>query len=841
MGETEAYISANHHFPFDELFGLLREQGFSFGIDTCEMLHYVLMKAIDAGDLERLDQWLCPVVAHSPEEQATFLELYKRLIILFVEKRSQAAAEKQKQVPKPGGAISPEPTPLPEAGSSNTPEAQPFLQEEKRIVASLKSRQRGGSPSIERFVAMTEIASEPRMVRVVRQLRYTTSSGRKFFDIDKTIRKAAAHAGGMPRPIYAPRLRHIEYLMLIDRHNSRDHQAHLYNTIYETLKGNNIFVERFYFDNSPMLCRNERYPGGIALTELLSQYEHAALMMFTDGLQYIDTWEVKRFAWTEMFRHWQRRYFFTPVSPALWGERERLLQELFPLVLPMSVEGLQVVAADLSQGVATEFDKLNYWQESVDYTLVPVRTEDKTLDFIGLFFRQPVKRWIAACAIYPELNWNLTLALGKMVGEWYPEEHGGQLNSYRQLSQLLRLEWFRLGRIPDRFRCELLVNETWLKRSEVSAVCHFLYEQLSQNIPLEGDSDQAGRSLQLAVYDLLGETDGELAAEKANTVNELLARSRSLPDIVTLHVIKQRYDSPIYFPIPDHLLQRLGVDPEKLRGKRKIPANFVHISGGRFSMGSPETEVSRSDNETLHEVEVSDFWMCRYVVTVKEFRDFIKTTGYRTDAEEKNSSYIWNGKEWKDTEGVNWRHDVSGKERGENEDNHPVIHVSWNDAVAFCKWMTEKTGKKFRLPTEAEWEYACRAGKSTPFNTGESLTTKQANYNGKYPYNGNPEGEYREKTLPVESFEPNKWGLYNMHGNVWEWCSDWYEADYYKECKKDGVVKDPEGPKPESGSHRVLRGGSWNNNAEYCRSAYRCNDTPGYRNSYVGFRLVFVP
>ncbi len=829
MGETKAYISANHHFPFDELFGLLREQGFSFGVDTCEMLHYVLIKAIDAGDLERLDQWLCPVVAHSPEQQATFLELYKRLIIPLVEKRSPAAAEKQ--VSKSGGAIQPEPTPSPEAGSSNTSEAQSFLQDEERIVASLKSRQRSGSPSIERFVATTEMASEPRMVKVVRQLRYTTSSGRQFFAIDKTIRKAAAHAGGMLRPIYAPRLRHIEYLMLIDRHNSRDHQAHLYNTIYETLRGNNIFVERFYFDNSPMLCRNERYPGGIALTELLSQYEHAALMMFTDGLQYIDTWEVRRFDWTEMFRHWQHRYFFTPVSPALWGERERLLQELFPFVLPMSVEGLQVVAADLSQGVATEFDKLKYWQESVDYTLVPVRTEDKTLDFIGLFFREPVKRWIAACAIYPELNWNLTLALGKMLGEWYPEEPGASLNSYRQLSQLLRLEWFRLGRIPDRCRRELLENETWLTRSEFNAVCRFLYEQLSQNIPLEGDSDHAGRSLQLAVYDLLAEPDRDLATEKAKKVNELLARSRSLPDIVTLHVINQRDLSPIYFDIPDHLLQRLGVDPDQLRNKSKVSATFVHIRGGRFSMGSPETEVSRSDDETLHEVEVSDFWMCRHAVTVGEYLQFARQT------ESHYPEWLEVGSEYNIETGSNDYYKKFGNAL--TGDHYPVVGVSWDDAVAYGEWCSKKTGKTYRLPTEAEWEYACRAGTTTPFSTGENLTTEQANYNGNYPYNGNPKGEYREKTVAVESFEPNNWGLYNMHGNVWEWCNDWFVSDYYKECKSKGVVKDPKGP--ETGSPRVLRGGSWYCLAESCRSAYRRNRTPGSRDSDVGFRLVFVP
>ena len=267
--------------------------------------------------------------------------------------------------------------------------------------------------------------------------------------------------------------------------------------------------------------------------------------------------------------------------------------------------------------------------------------------------------------------------------------------------------------------------------------------------------------------------------------------------------------------------------------------NFLLVHGGRFLMGSPETEVERSDNEILHEVEVSDFWICKYALTVGEFRAFIKSTDYRTDAEKQNSSRIFDGKEWKEKEGVNWRHGVSGKERLADEENHPVLHVSWNDARASCEWFSKKTGKHFRLPTEAEWEYACRAGEKTPFNTGENLTTEQANYDGNYPYQGNPKGKYRQKTVAVESFEPNKWGLYNMHGNVREWCSDWYGGDYYKECMKKGVARNPEGP--AKGSYRVLRGGSWNGNARYCRSAYRFYATPGLRRSNVGFRLVFVP
>ena len=125
------------------------------------------------------------------------------------------------------------------------------------------------------------------------------------------------------------------------------------------------------------------------------------------------------------------------------------------------------------------------------------------------------------------------------------------------------------------------------------------------------------------------------------------------------------------------------------------------------------------------------------------------------------------------------------------------------------------------------------------FNTGENLTTDQANYDGNYPYNNNTKGQFRENTVPVDSLVPNAWGLCNMHGNVYEWCSDWYGQNYYDECRAKGIVENPAGP--ETGSNRVLRGGSWYINAGLCRSAYRRYASPDYRFSYSGFRLAFVP
>ena len=249
------------------------------------------------------------------------------------------------------------------------------------------------------------------------------------------------------------------------------------------------------------------------------------------------------------------------------------------------------------------------------------------------------------------------------------------------------------------------------------------------------------------------------------------------------------------------ILATFLVSAFSLSAQTKPTIKWASIPAGTFMMGSPASEVDRGDDEIQHEVKLSAFKMSAYEVTFEQYDVFCVAT-----QREKPSDEGWG--------------------RGKR----PVINVSWDDATAFAKWMG------CRLPTEAEWEYACRAGSTTPFNTGSNLTTNQANYNGNYPYSNNALGIYREQSTEVGSFVPNAYGLYDMHGNVWEWCYDRY--DYYPSRSQTN----PRGPRHitsgSEGDDRVYRGGSWNLFAAHCLTAARnYSDDPIGRND-IGFRLV---
>jgi formylglycine-generating enzyme required for sulfatase activity len=248
---------------------------------------------------------------------------------------------------------------------------------------------------------------------------------------------------------------------------------------------------------------------------------------------------------------------------------------------------------------------------------------------------------------------------------------------------------------------------------------------------------------------------------------------------------------------------------------------MVFVKGGTFQMG---IEDGGDDEKPIHSITVSDFYIGKYEVTVAEFEKFIKAAGYKTDAEKEGYSYIWIDK-WEKMEGVYWKYDAEGNQKLRSDYNHPVIHVSWNDATAYCKWLKETTGKGYRLPTEAEWQYAAGGG-----NKSKGYTYSGSNTIGNVAwYYKNSDS----KTHPVGQKSSNELGIYDMSGNVWEWCSDWYGSDYYKNSSSNN----PKGA--NSGTYRVLRGGAWDGSPASCRIADRSISTPAYRYNNVGFRVVF--
>ena len=266
----------------------------------------------------------------------------------------------------------------------------------------------------------------------------------------------------------------------------------------------------------------------------------------------------------------------------------------------------------------------------------------------------------------------------------------------------------------------------------------------------------------------------------------------------------------------------------------KDSAVMLLIPAGDFMMGSPD---GREDERPVHHVSLDSFYLDKYEVTNRLFQSFVRETAYVTTAEEEGrAAGVTSGGEWEVIPGANWLR-PEGRETvfESHREEHPVVSVSWYDADTYCRW----AGK--RLPTEAEFEYALRAGTQTIYwwGDGSPAPQRRANVADESAKRQFPElpivtgyDDGYERSAPVGSFDPNPWGLHDMIGNVTEWTADWYEEDYYR----NSPDRNPIGP--FSGKYKVLRGGSWHNGPLGVRSGYRRSSQPGYRYDHFGFRCA---
>jgi formylglycine-generating enzyme required for sulfatase activity len=259
---------------------------------------------------------------------------------------------------------------------------------------------------------------------------------------------------------------------------------------------------------------------------------------------------------------------------------------------------------------------------------------------------------------------------------------------------------------------------------------------------------------------------------------------------------------------------------------------LVPVKGGCYWMGD-WLAIERQSLNPVHEVCVDDFLIGKHAVTRRDFEQFVLDTGYRTEAEKTGGCYGWTGSKWKKKKSITWRNAGFAQ-----DDRHPVVCVSWNDSAAFAEWLSAKTGRKYRLPSEAEWEYAARSGGKQEQYAGfsdEGRAYLYANFCDKncvFDHKTPDQDDGNTYTAPVGSYKPNGSGLYDMTGNVWQWTNDWYGERYYGRSPKEN----PKGP--DSGQYRVLRGGSWLYEPINSRATHRFWSSPSLPCNDFGFRLA---
>jgi formylglycine-generating enzyme required for sulfatase activity len=648
-----------------------------------------------------------------------------------------------------------------------------------------------------------------------RQLQQREETGMSRLDPAGSIMATIGNCG-VPAWCEKQMTRPPEYLFLIDVPDHNEHYSQFMAMLVAGLNkeaGFGGFCKVFYYHHDPRICYEE--PGGrwYYFVDLVDKWHQCRLVLCGEGQELLDPFSGAPASWLDLFTCFEQRFFLTTVKPGDWGLIELALARVF-FVLPASFAGLEALPGFPGQFSGQNLKKWvaqDKHGQQWDKNLEDLKELEAWLGDAELL------DWLCCCAVYPDIHWNITLHLGLSLFK-------GKMNE-AALLKLIGLPWFRQGSMSEEMRRQLIGK---LAPEKISAVRQLIIKLLEESKPESGSEAANQYKLYVAAntYELSKKKRKDrkiLRQELASIPQHLLNR-----DLTFIHLL-EGFSGVLGFILPQrfyHWFFERGLPLFGLRtgirvtvavvcagmtavllpvpqlpvamGSGQIVFDFVHIPDGAFLMGSPKGEKGRFDNETQHQVTLTkEFYLQQTEVTQAQ---------------------------WQAVMGNNPSHFLQcGSEC-------PVEQVSWEDVQQFVTRLNEKSRDTFRLPTEAEWEYAARAGTTGPFSFGECLTTDQANYDGNLPLGGCPEGEYREQPIPVGSLKkPNNWGLHDMHGNVWEWVQDWY-GGYGTDAM------DPKGP--ESGSFRVIRGGSWFNDAWYCRAADRLRFGPGGRNFNLGFRLV---
>ena len=730
--------------------------------------------------------------------------------------------------------------------------------------------------------------------RLARILHQRLPGEQMRLDIPATVQRSIERLG-YAELCYQPVQQVPEYLVLIDLPYGRDHHSHLADSLFKALREEDLHVHRFFYHRNPRICFVEVDGERVFVQDLQARYGACRLLLIGDGDALLDPVSGMAEDWVELFETWQQRALLTPVSPAQWGAREiQLAHEFVILPASLDGLNSILVYFEEQRGEslrerkqrdredplpdlpdsgevsAAQVQALRAWLEKTDSNAASNTIRDN-----GLF------RWVCTCAVYPELHWDLTLYLAGL--DCLPDD----LLTEDKLLRLLRLPWFRDGHMPDNWRWALLRE---LNNPTASCVREALIELLEQHPPPKDsaawDTYHLHLALQRWLFFRLGrKTEGQEPRRWGNPLRRLrdkLKHWRELKQAVAAQPATQDYallrllegtPSPLALLLPQRLRKlfyrhgvpllgmrsgiRLGIiallsagllwavpryeplppptiEKDWIAAKEELnksPAGTVFrdvlqsggtgpemvvVKGSTFKMGD-------EDNGPIHDVTVGDFYIGRYEVTVGEYLQCVQAGAC------PEPSWREAGSEYHIDTGTNDYYKKLGEAL--TAENYPIVGVSWEDAQAYAEWLGRQTGYEYRLPTEAEWEYAARAGTETAYWWGDNASHEYANYGTDECCDSLAQGKDTWfYTSPVGAFPANPFGLYDTAGNVYEWVQDWY-GEYPTEAQTN-----PEGL--QEGSDRVLRGGAWNSPPLDVRSAYRDGWLPGSRDNSLGFRLA---
>ena len=726
-----------------------------------------------------------------------------------------------------------------------------------------------------------------------RLLRRRVTGNRREIDVNASL-SATLAAGLFPTLRYRHVTRPPEYLILIELPAWRDHAAQFADSIAEALQHDAVFVERYFYERDPRVCFREPDGEREFFADLIDRYRDHRLILIGTGDSLLDPISGAFEGHAALFLEWRDRAMLTPLPVEEWGLREITLSREFPF-LPATLDGFAALA-EFWDNPTSPPNPLSKGEGET--SPLPVG-EGPGVGFLRDDLGEPVFQWLCACAVYPELRWNVTIWLATlpcMPKNLLTEEH---------LLRLIRLPYFREGVMPDELRWELIGALTPETERAIRAE---LVRLLEQNPPPEESIAAEGFQLTLAAQRLwaLGKNRGE-----RNTLKKTIRQSgdlRLLHDYTLVRFLEGASASPLRFVLPRRLRKlffRHGLPLFGLKSGVRLAlallfavgafvvernysfvlhdpvANveygkqgerftlretttdmaFVYVPGGCFMMGQTGTdktqiiaEIGKEEYEKYyldelprHEVCVEGFWMGQYEVTNAQYRQF--------KADHDSQDYEGNSL---------------------NGDDQPAVYVSWNDAQAFVEWLNATVGAgsprplqdaanqsaasdgaitkgaetaplQFRLPSEAEWEYAARAGTTTVRYWGDDpnhdqacryanvhdQTSKKAFTNFTWQEHNCDDGY--AVTAPVGSFQPNAFGLYDMLGNVYEWAADTYHENYQDAPNKGDIWEDLDDNKA-----KVLRGGSWYDLPGYLRGALRVRFNPADDYYSLGFRAVVV-